>query len=216
MSLAQYLKMWTWIKQWQSQNNTKNLPNYVDVSSLKIGLDRIEKDVYLDMFHRVGKYQEGHEGKMPETIGINSPAHGTEPPITPVKNRLEAGLGPFNNFTEFWEKIKGRGYKHYYNNVYNLKQEIQRVINREGINCTDSMQLCHALGCEMGYEVQYVHVMCKKGGHIRGQIKGHEFTDWTDIDPAAALSVNSMYPIGRVWCDYPNAHITNAIWLQTD
>ena len=48
----------------------------------------------------------------------------------------------------------------------------------------------------MGYEARYVHVQCKEGGHIRGQIKGHEFSDWTRIDPAAALSVNSQYPIG--------------------
>ena len=50
------------------------------------------------------------------------------------------------------------------------------------------MELCHALAIEMGYEVEYIHVMCKQGGHIRGQIKGHEFKNWTKIDPAAAIS----------------------------
>ena len=156
---------------------------------------------------------------MPEIIGINTPAHETEPKPTlasgSVKARLEAGLGKFNTFTEFWQKIRGRGYDYYYNDVYTLDQEIDRIIHKKGLNCTDSMQLCHALAIEMGYEVQYIHVMCKQGGHIRGQIRGHEFKNWTKIDPAAAIS-SSKAGIGHVWCDYPNAHIENAAWLNID
>lgn len=48
------------------------------------------------------------------------------------------------------------------------------------------------------------------------QIKGHEFGDWVRIDPAAALSVNSQYPIGHVWCDHDNAHLTSDDWLMVD
>jgi hypothetical protein len=157
---------------------------------------------------------------MPEIIGIEGPAHGTEPKQSvtggSVKARLEKGLGTFRTFTEFWQKIRGRGYSHYYNDVYTLDQEITRLINRQGLNCTDSMQLCHALAQEMGYQARYIHVMCKEGGHIRGQIKGHEFKEWTRIDPAAALSVNGKANIGTVWCDYPNAHIENAVWINID
>ena len=76
------------------------------------------------------------------------------------------------------------------------------------------MELCYSLAKEMGYEIQYVHVTCKEGGHIRGQICGHEFKNWTRIDPAAALSTHTKAPIGKVWCDYPNAYIENGTWLR--
>lgn len=217
MNLAQYTQMWAWINEWQTKNRTETLPNYVDISSFKIeGINRIEKTTYKNMYNRVVKWQETHEGKMPEIIGIEGPAKGTEPAPTigSVKKRLEQGLGNFNNFTEFWQKIRGRGYKYYYNSSYNLEQEIQRVINREGINCVDSMEMCYSLAREMGYDVNYVHVMCTEGGHIRGQIQGHEFPKWTRIDPAAALSTKTRANIGTVWCDYPNAHIENGTWLR--
>lgn len=217
MNLAQYIQMWQWINEWQTKNHTKELPNYVTVSNFKIeGIDTIKKTTYMEMYNRVQKWKETHDGKMPEIIGIEGPAYNTEPgPFTGlIKARLEAGLGKFNSFTEFWQKIRGRKYSHYYNSSYNLNQEITRIINKQGLNCVDSMELCYSLAKEMGYEVQYVHVMCKQGGHIRGRIFGHEFKKWTRIDPAAALSTNTRANIGTVWCDYPNAHIENGQWLR--
>jgi hypothetical protein len=218
MSLAQYLEMWRRIQKWQTENNTTDLPNYVTVSDFNIeGLDKVEKTTFLDMLDRVKKWQETHDGKMPQIIGIKGAANGTEPIHTTngsIQARLEAGLGKFNSFTEFWQKIIGRGYNYYYNSSYNLDQEISRLINKQGLNCTDSMELCYSLAKEMGYEVQYVHVMCKQGGHIRGQIKGHEFKNWTRIDPAAAISTSTRAGIGTVWCDYPNAHIEIENWLR--
>jgi hypothetical protein len=217
MNLAQYLEMWQRIQKWQTENKTKELPNHVTVSDFKIeGIDIIEKTTFLDMLNRVQKWQETHDGKMPEIIGITVAAHDTEP--TPhtgsIKAGLEAGLGNFNSFSEFWQKIIGRGYNYYYNSSYDLDHEISRIINKQGLNCTDSMELCYSLAKEMGYEVQYIHVMCKQGGHIRGQIKGHEFKNWTKIDPAAAISTSTRAGIGHVWCDYPNAHIEIGNWLR--
>jgi Pseudomurein endo-isopeptidase Pei len=216
MNLMQYKVMWDWINQWQRENKTNNLPQYVTVTKLDIGLERIEKSMIMDMYQRVKKWQETHEGKMPEIIGVEGPALGTEPtlPSGSIKARLEAGLGKFNNFTEFWQKIRYRKYAYYYNSSYTLEQEISRVINKQGLNCVDSMQLCYALAREMGYQVEYVHVMCKEGGHIRGQILGHEFKNWTRIDPAAALSTHTHANIGTVWCDYTNAHIEKGNWLR--
>lgn len=220
MTLAQYVQMWQWIKEWQTDEKTEDLPNYVKVTRLGIsGVNQIEKKTIIDMYHRVKKWKETHDGKMPEIIGIESAANGTEPIHTTngsIKARLEAGMGKFNTFTEFWQKIIGRGYSYYYNDIYTLDQEIDRLINKKGLNCTDSMQLCHALAREMGYEAEYVHVMCKEGGHIRGKIRGHEFPNWTKIDPAAALSTKTRAGIGHVWCDYPNAHIENSAWLNID
>ena len=218
MSLSQYLEMWNRIIKWQNDNNTTRLPNYVDVGDMNVGVNPIYKDTYMDMYNRVVAYQGSHGGEMPQVIGIEGSASNTEP-VTPtgsIKSKLEAGLGSFNNFTQFWQKILGRGYSHYYNDIYTLDQEIDRLIKKTGLNCTDSMQLCYALGTEMGYEMKYVQVQCNEGGHIRGQIKGKEFGDWTRIDPAAAIDLNSQYPIGKVWCDYDNAHVDTDNWLVVD
>lgn len=218
MNLAQHTQMWQWINEWQTKNNTKAVPNYVDVSSFKIeGVDKIEKTTFLDMLQRVEEYKKTHNGAMPQVIGIEKAAIGTEPAPSNqglVQKRLEAGLGSFSTFTMFWSKIIGRGYSYYYNSSYNLDQEIHRIINKQGLNCVDSMELCYSLAKEMGYEVEYIHVMCKQGGHIRGRIRGHEFKNWTKIDPAAAISTSTRAGIGQVWCDYPNAHVESGNWLR--
>lgn len=133
-----------------------------------------------------------------------------------IQGRMEVALGQFNNFTEFYNKAKGRGYKYYYDDVYTLETEIVRFINKQGINCSDAAQLFGALAKEMGYEWRYVHVQCTSGGHIRAQIRGKEFSDWTRVDPAACISVGSQYPIGQVWCDYDNAHLESATWILID
>ena len=36
MNLAQHTQMWQWINEWQTKNNTKAVPNYVDVSSCEL------------------------------------------------------------------------------------------------------------------------------------------------------------------------------------
>lgn len=218
MSLAQYLEMWNRINRWQSANKTTDLPNYVTVSDFKIGspvIDKIYKATFLNMLNRVKAFQALH-GSMPNVIGIEGAAIGTEPKIGPVRAKLQAGLGVFNTFTEFYNKCKGRGYSYYYNDIKTLDQEIYALVNRKGLNCTDSTQLAHALALEMGYEFRYVHVQCKSGGHIRGQIRGREFKDWTRVDMAACISVSSQYALNRVWCDYDNAHLENSAWLNTD
>lgn len=124
----------------------------------------------MDMYNRVLEYQNSHDGIMPEIIDIEGPYNGDSSQPTgecTVQRRLEDGLGKFNNFTEFCQKILGRGYISYYNNVYTLDDEIQWLIGCAGLNCTDNMQLCYALGTEMGYEVRYVQMQCNEGRHIR-------------------------------------------------
>ena len=74
MNLAQYIQMWQWIREWQTKNHTKDLPNYVTVYKFKIkGVDTIKKTTYMDMYNRVQKWQTLHDGKMPEIIGIEAP-----------------------------------------------------------------------------------------------------------------------------------------------
>lgn len=220
MKLPQYLEMWNRIGKWQKEKNETRLPNYVKVADMNIGVDKVTSAQLLDMIKRVKNWQNSHDGTMPQVIGIEGAASDSEPPKDSIRAYAESKLGRFNNMTEFYNKLIGKGYKKYYHDQKTRKQTIDGVASsnpNDNPNCTDIMQVFHDLAIEMGYQCRFVHVKCLDGkGHIRGQIKGKEFGDWTRVDPAAALSVGSRYPIGRVWCDYTNAHIENENWVVTD
>lgn len=175
--------------------------------------DYVPFTTFTDMKNRYNAYKRT-TGNYPALIYYTKPV--PKRTVGALQGQLEAFLGQFNNFTEFYNKCKGRGYSYYYNDVKTLSQEIAALKAKTGMNCSDASQLFTALAKEMGYETRYVHVMCKNGGHIRMQIKGKEFSDWTRVDPAACLSVGSQYPIGQVWCDYDNAHVETENWILVD
>ena len=108
MSLSQYLEMWDRIIKWQTKNNTKTNPNYVDVTDMEVGVTLIYEKTYMDMYNRVLSYQQCHNGEMPQIIGIEGPYDGDSSQPSgngTLKSQLEKGLGSFDNFTQFWKKI---------------------------------------------------------------------------------------------------------------
>lgn len=222
MNLSQYLEMWNRIGKWQGENKETRIPNYVKVVDLNIGVEKVTGAQLIDMAKRMKSWQDSHNGAMPQLIGIEgsaTPPNIISPPEGPIRAYAESKLGKFKSMTEFYNKLLGKGYKYYYNDVKTRKQTLDCVATpnpNDNPNCTDIMQVFHDLAIEMGYQCKFIHVQCEKGGHIRGQIKGKEFSGWTDVDPAAALSVGSRYPIGKVWCDYKNAHIENENWVIKD
>lgn len=221
ITLIQYVEMWNRIIRWQKKTGEKRIPNYVDISDFKIkDVPKIIKTQIIDMESRVQNWKNSHNGAMPNIIGIEGPAPGTEPrKIGSIQSYAIKQLGYFSTITGFCDLIRGRGYKKYYNDIKTRIQTIDAIASNDeedNPNCTDAMQVLHDLAIEMGYECRYVHVQCKEGGHIRGQIKGHEFKEWTRIDPAAILSKYTRAKIGEVWCDYVNAHIEDAPWLNLD
>jgi hypothetical protein len=189
-------------------------------------IDYVNAATFENMQYRYDRYKASNGGQMPSIVyflpadkRVTSPEQDVEEVkrvVGAIQARMEAVLGQFNSFTEFYNKSKGRGYKYYYDDVYTLEQEITRFINKQGLNCSDAAQLFGALAKEMGYSWRYVHVQCQSGGHIRAQIKGKEFSDWTRVDPAACISVGSQYPISRVWCDNNTAYVTTASWILID
>jgi hypothetical protein len=118
----------------------------------------------------------------------------------PIQTAIEKKLGSFTNFTGFYNKMKGRGYEHYYNDKKTLTQELNSLA---GLNCVDGSQLGLKLGLEMGYNLIMKRLVCPKSGdgHIILWGKGKELgNNWVWIDIAAAMSKESMYPIGKAWC----------------
>ncbi|MDP3014404.1 MAG: peptidoglycan-binding protein [Candidatus Subteraquimicrobiales bacterium] len=118
----------------------------------------------------------------------------------PIHLAVEKKLGSFSNFTGFYNKMKGRGYSHYFNDKKTLTQELNSLAQ---LNCVDASQLGLKLGIEMGYNLIMKRLVCPKSsdGHIILWGKGKELgNNWVWIDLAAAMSKESMYPIGKAWC----------------
>ena len=162
---------------------------------------------------RYDKWTREHDNIPPVYITVNP----TQPTRTvgPIQRGVEAKLGAFSNITQFYNKMIGRGYGAYYNDVKTLNQEIAALSN---LNCADSTQLLVFLSREMGYTARFCHVYCRSGGgHIYAQVMGHELGDsWVKVDMAAAMSVHSKYPIGKVWCSDARISSYNDPWLQSD
>jgi len=152
-------------------------------------------------------------------------------PVTPISNKvkttvstvtkgtiqtaIEKKLGTFSNFTGFYNKMIGRGYKHESGDTETLSQELSDLAD---FNCSNATQVGVKLAREMGYTARFVHVICKKsGGHIYGEIKGKEFgSNWKKFDLAAAMSVGTKAPLGTGWCFDVTPISYNDAWLESD
>ncbi|HML04174.1 MAG TPA: hypothetical protein VK426_00225 [Methanobacterium sp.] len=213
LSLEEYLRMWNSITDWQKKNNTSALPNYVDIEG-----HRVTKAQFLDMLNRMKVWQDAHNGQMASEIGIEGPSNGNDDSKPTIQVEYENAVGSFDNFTGFYNRCKGRGYAHYNNDVYDHATALNRLKNKQGLNCADSAQLAYNLAVGMGYEAKFEHVVCKKsGGHIRLIIKGREFgSNWTRVDMAACISTQSQYALGNVWCADGTVVGYNDSWLLSD
>ena len=73
LTKAQYKAMWSKIAKWQAAQHTTRLPNYVDISYMKVGVNKVTKSQFLDMKKRWDAYKKSHKGKEPNIIGIEMP-----------------------------------------------------------------------------------------------------------------------------------------------
>ena len=98
-------------------------------------------------------------------------------------------------------KINNRGYSYYYDDVYSNKQTIDRVYNKQGVNCTD---ICHvliniAIALKKYAKVDCIHVRCSGGdGHVRMRITQKDGQVFYR-DGACALSNNGRGAYCN-WC----------------
>lgn len=214
---AQYKEMWKRITKWQAKNPGK-IPNYVTISDMKVGVDRITKNQFLDMKKRWDAWKKAHKGQEPNKVGIEgSVSGGTLSQAGSIQKALMGAVGQFKSFTGFYNLCKNRNYAYYFQDKYTRDQEIKRLKDRSGLNCVDVTQLGHDLANEMGYEVKYQRTLCRKSdgtlvGHILLKIKGKEFSSWTIVDLAACL--DSGKSLGKYWGRPP--YDIAAKWLNLD
>lgn len=214
---VQYKDMWKRITKWQAKNPGK-IPNYVTISDMKVGVDRITKDQFLDMKKRWDAWKKAHKNQEPSKIGIEGPVSGSNQVLSgSIQKAVMGAVGSFKSFTGFYNLCKNRHYAYYFNDKYTRSQEIKRLRDRSGLNCVDSAQLGHDLAIEMGYSVKYQRTLCRKSdgtlvGHILLKIKGKEFGSWTIVDLAACLDRGK--PLGKYWGRPP--YDINIPWLNLD
>lgn len=202
-----YLDMYKRWKQWKTSKGKEPEIIYIQ----KGGKDYITNKKFTDVRARFDTWWKANK-KQPNYVYINKP-------LNPIKGKIQLGveakLGAFNTISKFYNKMLGRGYGNYYNDIKTLAQEIAQLAN---LNCSDATQLLVALSREMGYSARFCHVYCKSGtGHIYAEVKGRELgTSWIRMDLAAAMSVGSKYPIGKTWCPDVPVSTYNDPWLETD
>ena len=188
------------------------LPNYVTGSNGT----KYYTNTYVDMSNRVSAY-EVLNGASPKIVYIKS--ENTVSTSTPTLDYFEQKFGKCEYIDDAMSKIQGRGYAYYYNSQYNTNTTINRIYNRQGVNCTDSAQLFYRLAYDMNnkygrkYECQFVHVFCQSGtGHIRLRLKSNG-GDWFYRDPSACLDGNS---ITYNWCSNGTVNAYNPSWIFSD
>lgn len=193
LNKAQYLDMAERFTKFVEKN--KKLPNYITYNKYKV---RVSDYTY--MFARILAYYDNKK-KLPAYVNVNSKAFIKPSESTnDVYDYFVKVFGKISCIDDALEKIAGRGYGYYYDDKYSNRQSIDRMKNRQGINCTDSAAVFYNIAQALGYTVRAVHVKCQGGdGHIRLQVKHKTRTNnqWINRDPAAVLDNGG---ITSVWC----------------
>ena len=189
------------------------LPAYVTCSDNKT---KLYTNTFVDMANRVSAYEVLNK-QSPRIVYIKG--ENKVSTSTPTLDYFESKFGKCEYIDDAMSKIQGRGYAYYYNSVYNTNTTINRIANRQGVNCTDSAQLFYRLAYDMNnkygrkYEVQFVHVFCQSGtGHIRLRLKSNGGS-WFYRDPSACLDGNG---ITYNWCSNGTVNAYNPSWIFSD
>ncbi len=206
---AQNVKQGNYTKQEYISHIRPPLVGYMDtylqnpvLDTISLGTMNLNKMVVVYSYILYMYTQNGN--KLPESIVIEPTSYPTD-------------IGG-TSFTSWYNSMIGAGYEGYDSDVYSSAEEDYNIIHKISMNCTDYSQKAKEKAEAWGYEWRYIHRICASNkGHILGQIKGREFSDWTYIDVAAAASIGSKYPIGKSWCEnYKSQWISTEQWLMNN
>jgi len=192
-------------------NNNKRCPNYVEYQGKKI-----KPQLFSLMFANIVDFINTNK-RYPNYVAANSNVYMPRQDETINKDAVYdyfvKVFGKVNTIDEALQKVKEHGYAYYYNDVYSNKNSIDRMKNRQGINCTDSCQVFYHIAKALGYTVTVEHVYCTGtgGGHVRLKLSknGNTFRR----DPACILSANGK-PLTAIWCENGRLIDTNPSWFM--
>lgn len=189
---------------------------YIDISNK---YRYISNTKYKDILQRYNDYQLKNN-KEPNQVYINI----VKININGVLEKAESCVGKFivngnawQSFINFYNKLKGRGYLHYNNDIFAANTAWYRLQNKLGLNCSDISQILYAVAKALGLNVRFVHVICKsKIGHIQIDVMNPTTKRYVRVDGAAALSIYSQYSFGRLWCANGYLQSYQDAWLVSD
>lgn len=195
----------------------KQLPTNISFKTKSNKTYRVACDLYIYMFAKILVYYADHK-QMPKYCNISSKV---------FKEKTETSNAVFNYFVQVFgnisciddalDKISGRSYGYYYDDVYSNRQSIDRMKNRQGVNCTDS---CHVFyNICLGFiqrgvykKVECIHVKCRGGdGHVRLRITNKDGQVFYR-DPACTLD-NGGY---CNWCMDGTVLAVNPSWFMAN
>ena len=175
-------------------------------------------NAYTDMAKRVIAFRKKN-GRNPKSVNVqgNNSNNTTSKTTDKTLAKFEKLFGKVTDFDSALKKIESRGYKYYYNSVYNTDDTLNRIYKKKGVNCTDSSQLMYRIALALGYTVQFIHVQCSDGGHIRLRLKHKKNTggEWIYRDPACVISDNGK-GIRCNWCMDGKILAYNPSWVLAD
>lgn len=211
-----YIDMATRISNYIKKNG--QAPNNVVYKDYKISYE-----VYTDMFARIVNYFY-KKGKFPKQVNVNSKAFDkTVESAEQVYNYFCKVLNNGKNVKTVDDALKlldSKGYGFYYDDTYSNKQSIDRVKNRQGINCTDSMQVMmnvvNTIIKKYGTykKVECIHVRCRSSGtgHVRMRILMKDGA-YIYRDPASVLDGSG---VTSNWCLNGILLAVNPSWFMTN
>jgi hypothetical protein len=206
---SQYIDMAKRLIKYVETNH--QIPNYITVAGKNM---RVSDYTY--MFARILVYYDSHN-QLPAYANVNSKAF-TKPTESgnAVFDYFVKVFGNITSIDDALEKISGRGYGYYYDDVYSNRTSIDRMHNGQGVNCTDSCQVFYniieALIHKGKYrKVECLHVQCSGGdGHVRLRITMNDGS-YIYRDPAAVLSSGD---ITYNWCSDGELLAVNPSWFM--
>lgn len=187
-------------------DTNKQLPNYITINGLKMKVND-----YTYMFARILAYYDKNKA-YPNYANVNSKAF-TKPSETTdsIYDYFVKTFGKITCIDDALQKIAGRKYGYYYDDKYSNKQSIDRIKNRQGVNCTDATQMMKHVADGTGKykKVDCVHVKCRGGdGHVYLKITPKSGAVFYR-DPAAVLDSGI---ITKVWCSNGTTLAINPSW----
>ena len=139
--------------------------------------------------------------------------------ITRLEKATKTKITDHNSLYNAFQHIK---YKLYYNDIYTLNEEINRIEKGKPLNCTDSAQIAMQALLDLGYKQSTIRIVrgivtCKSGkafGHVWLQLN-LDGKGWTNYDPSA-MSCHG-YSMGKLICNkgYKITNI-NPSWAVSD
>ena len=199
--------------------NNRN-PNYYE-----LGKTKISPLILVDVLSRIALFKYENK-RLPNTVDIKSSIVKkvkASPIQSPDKvyNHFVKVFGVVKTIDEALNKIKGRGYGHYFNNYLTNIQVIDnlKASGKPKPNCVDVMQMLHHIGTALGYDVKIIHVKCNGSGegHVFGKFrhKVHTGGKWITRDGACVVSPNGK-PLTCVWCGDGRVQAVNPAWFVKD